>query len=188
MISTNSTFPAGEHVQVHNLTDVANVRNSPGLPVTAVAYSNPPLPASISNPAMKSANTHLPVTPVNAQGSQYSSTPSSKGKHGKPEGATLPSSTYASTPSSKDKNRSKGAIGNTHSAAQHILTPKGKSGKANAAGSANGGLYQSGKENTTSGISTTTTGSSILGREIPGMSAALERRHQKIDQRASPDD
>lgn len=137
---------------------------------------------------MKAANTPLPVTPVNAHGNQYFSTPGSKDKHGKPEGAILPSRTYISTPSSKDKNRSKGAAGNSHSAAQYISPPSGVSGKAIAVGNSTGGLYRSGKENTTSGMSSTTTGTSILGRDIPGMSAALERRHQKIDHRATPDD
>lgn len=137
---------------------------------------------------MKAANTPLPVTPVNAHGNQYFSTPSSKDKHAKPEGTVLPSKTYVSTPSSKDKDRSKGATGNSHPTAQYISPPSGKSGKANLAGSLSGGLYRSGKENTTSGMSSTTTGTSILGRDIPGMSAALERRHQKIDHRATPDD
>jgi len=137
---------------------------------------------------MKAANTPLPVTPVNAHGNQYFSTPSSKDKQAKPEGAILPSRTYVSTPSSKDKNHSKAATSSSHSTAQYISPPSGKLGKANAAGSSSGHLYRSGKENTTSGMSSTTTGTSILGRDIPGMSAALERRHLKIDHRATPDD
>jgi hypothetical protein len=187
-MSTNINLPAGEYLQVHNLMDVTNVRNSPGLPVTGAAYTNPSLPASTSNPAIKAANTPLPVTPINAQGGHFFSTPGSKDKHAKPEGAILPSRTYISTPSSKDQSRSKGAPGHSHSAAQFIATPSGRSGKASAAGRTSGDLYRSGKENTTSGMSISTTSTSILGRDISGMSAALERRHQKIDQRATPDD
>lgn len=178
-ISTDNAFSAGEYVQVHNLTNIANTGNSVGLPS--------PLPAPTSDLAMKAATTPLPATPVNAQSNQFFSTPSSKNKHLKSELTTLPSTAYASTPSSKDKNRSKSDSSHARLATLNISAPSAKTGKAAAAGSSSGNLYRSGKENATSGMSSTTTGTSILGREVSGMSAALERRQQKTDQRATPD-
>lgn len=100
----------------------------------------------------------------------------------------LPNTAYISTPSRKDKNGSKGPSGNAHSAAQYLSIPGGTPSKpADTANASSGGLYRSGKENAASGKSNTTTGTSILGRELSGMSAVIDRRIEKMNRRAAPD-
>lgn len=49
-------------------------------------------------------------------------------------------------------------------------------------------IYRSGRDVAPSDLSNTTANTSILGREVSGMSAALQRRHAKVDNRQTPDD
>ena len=171
--STKSEHTADEHAQPRNLTEISNTSNASSFPTTSSTYSDKsPQPITNSHYEKNSVNMGLPTTPVNAGGIQYFSTPSSKDRnHSQSKSNNSHIYQHTSTPGSKDRSRAMGEVSNTP-------VPGGSSG----------GLYRSGKENTGSGTSTTTTGTSILGRDIPGMSAALERRHARIDHRITASD
>jgi len=170
---TNAIPTAGRYAHPHDLTDVSNSYNAPGLlPATTYSYSSPSKPATNIHRERSAANVPLPTTPVNSQGNQYFSTPSSRDKARSRGDASTPyRNQHLSTPTSKERTRSRSETGDT---------PR--------AGSSSTGLYRSGKENATSNMSTSTTGTIMLGRDIPGMQAALDRRHARVDHRRTAED
>ena len=249
---------AGEHSHSHNLADITNTYNAPGLPTDSNNHVNQSSQQIVSSHHGKSAvstipsttsvnsqdagyfssqpanNAHNgskmisnipPSTPVNNQGADHFSTPSSRIRnhsraeasntngtqhrtqhhstssskhknHGRVETDSYHDKKHQSTPSRKDKNQNRSEI-RVVSDEQHS-TSSNRAGSQNRAEANNGtsetggnlpkDFYRSGRENTISGMSTSTTGTSILGRDISGMSAAMERRHAKIDQRITAAD
>ena len=151
---------------------MGNTRDAPTL--LATTYSNPSLlPANRGQRGESASSTALPMTPGNTQNAQHFSTPSSKDRSRTTgEASHVHRNQHLSTPKGKDRSRSSGEVDEMHA----TDTPAT-------------GLYQSGKENSISGMSATTTNTSILGRETSGMAAALERRrHARVDHRVTAED
>ena len=172
---TNSMPMAGEPTHPQNLTDTSNTCNVTGLPNSSSVHSKRSLqPASDGHHEKSSVTPAPPTTPINSHSAaQYYSTPNNVDRYRSRAESTSHShhDQHLTTPSNKDKSHFKNETADTPTAA-----------------SSSGGLYRSGKENSTSGMSTVTSGSGRLGREIPGMSAALERRHARIDHRLTAND
>ena len=180
VITMSKHVIGGSHTHPHKLADISNSSNTPGLPTASSNYSMQ-TPKDKSQQATRPVDMGPPRTPINRKPAPNFSTPIRSGSsRDRAEASKYHGISLQTTPRHRIEASNSHGIALQTTPSNSSNRYKNRSNASLALDLASIDLHHAGRENSMSGMPTA---SNNMGRQIPGMRAAIERRHQKVDER-----